>query len=91
VVGAGVLYDVGVGLGMFLVVRAVGDRRLTLVIVTDGGLHVRFESGTRHAPLSVLQLLHCLQRRADGAGWLWPSSFATSCGILPISSTIQTP
>jgi len=51
----GVQYDVGDGQGMFFVVQRDSVRHLTLSIVTDGGLHVRFESSTRRKSLTVLQ------------------------------------
>ena len=69
VVGAGAPYDLGSGFGMFFAVQDDRIRHLTLLIVIDGGLHVRFESSTCCKLLTLLQSLHCVQRLGSGAGW----------------------
>jgi hypothetical protein len=91
VVGASVPHDVDDGLGMFFAVQRDSVRCLTLLIVADGGLHVRFESSTRRESLMVLQLLHYLQRHGDDAGWPWPSLLVTLWCISSTSSMVQTP
>lgn len=75
-VGVGVPHDVESGLSMFFVVHGDIVHHLTLLIVTDDGLHVRFESSMRRQSLTVLQLSRCIRRR-DDPGWLWPSLFVT--------------
>ena len=68
-VGAGIPHDVGVGFGMFFAVRGDSVRHLTLLIVIDGGLRVRFQSSTCWELLTMLQSLHCVQRFGGVAGW----------------------
>ena len=87
---AGTLHDVGDELGMFFADQRDIVRYLTLLIVTDGGLHVRFESSTRRESLMAFQLLHCIQRHDDDARWRRSSSFATVWSSPSASSTIQT-
>jgi hypothetical protein len=88
---ASVPHDVEDGLGMFFAVQRDSVRHLTLLIVTDDRLHVRFESSTRCESLAVLQLLHCIPRRGDDAGWPWPSLLVTLWGIRSTSIMVQTP
>jgi len=90
VVGAGVPHDVGDELGVFFAVQRDRVRHLILLIVTDGGLYVRFESSMRRESLTVLQS-HCIQRCDDDAGWRWSSLFMTFRCICSTLSTIQTP
>jgi hypothetical protein len=89
--GAGILHKVGDGQGMFFVVQKDSVRCLTLLIVADGGLHVRFESSTRRESLIVLQLLHYIQQHGDDAGWSWLSLLVTLWCISSTSSMVQTP
>jgi hypothetical protein len=62
VVGVGTTHDVGDGLSMFFTVQRDSIHHLTLSIVVDGGLHVRFKNTTHCELLTVLQLLDCIQR-----------------------------
>jgi hypothetical protein len=69
VVGAGALFDVGGGFGMFFAVQGDRVRHLTLLIAIDGGLHIRFESSTCCESWTVLQSWHCLRRLGGDVGW----------------------
>ena len=74
-VTAGVPHDVGDKLGIFFAVERDRVRHLILLIVTDRGLYVQFESSTRRELWTMLQFLHCIQRCGDDAGWRWSSLF----------------
>jgi hypothetical protein len=88
VVEAGTPHDVGDELGMFFAVQRNSVRRL--ILLTDGGLPVRFESSTHRELLTIPPLLHqCIQRRGDDTGWWWPSLLVTLWCLGLTSSTVQ--
>jgi len=59
-VGVGAAHDVGDGQGMFFAVQGDSACHLTLLTVTDGDLHVRFENSTPRELLTVPRLLNCI-------------------------------
>jgi hypothetical protein len=90
-VGVGTPHDVGDGLGMFFAVQRGSICDLTLSIVADGGLHVRFENSTHRESLTVLQLLDCIQRSGDDLRSSSSSLFMTLWFIPSTSPMIRSP
>jgi hypothetical protein len=89
VVGVGTPHDVGDGPGMFFAVQRDSICDLTLPIVADGGLHVRFENSTHRKSLTVLQLF--IQRPGDDLRSSSSSSFMTLWCIPSTSPMIRSP
>jgi len=73
----------GGGFGMFFAVQGDHVRHLTLLIVIDGGLHVRFESSTCFDLLTMLQSLHCVQRLGGDAGSIMTVTVVRDTGVYP--------
>jgi len=55
---------------MFFAVQGDRVRHLTLLVVIDGGLDVRFESSACFKLLTMLQSLHRVQRLGDAGSMM---------------------